>query len=384
MNRIFFIAIFLFSLISNAQQTALDIRHLKTGDSLVLLGEYSKALQFYKKCKTPHLPKMAKTYEALGQNLQALEQYKKYLTTTNDLLQLYNYGKLLIKTSRFTKADSVFKTLVKNHPNNANYRYYLGLIKENKKDSTALDSYRKALNLDGNYVNAAYKVAKLLLQKKSYNQAEKYINIGLKSDSLSIRFLKYKGLQLFKLKEYNKAINIFKKLIELKSSDQSLYFRLARSYFAVFDFENAIVEFKHLIARFDDKNPTYYLYLGKSYQALHYYEQAEQAIKQAILIKKNISLEPELLVLATLYEKQKQYKKQIEACKNVLAENPNNALAYYLLAKASDNYYEDKNIALTHYENYLKKFGNKNPISILIQERIADLKKELHFKGDKQ
>ena len=354
---------------------------LVIADSLYALGDYNKAIELYRKVNNTQL-KIAKSYEAMGNNEQALAYYKQALLEhANATIATYNYGKLLLKTANYQGADSIFQVLQTAHPRNPNFPYHLGLIKEKQKDSTAIVHFNRALTLDGSFENARYKIAKRLAEKREFEAALFHIDYGLAIDPNSIRFLNLRALASFHTKNYHEALSAYKKLLKFNQSNIPLHENLAVSFTKTNQFEKAIEQYTVLINEFDDKNPKWHYLIGRVYMSLRDYEKARRHLEIAILLK-DLSVEAEYWALSDLFGRQKEYKKQMKALEKMISENPQNEHGHYFLAAAADNYFENKNTVIPFYENYLKKFGETGRFRELARQRLLDLKTELHFKKD--
>lgn len=376
MNKYLVIIILLF--ISKAE--AQNVSALVVGDSLFVLGDYSKAITIYKQKEDDNLFKIAKCYDAIGNSVKAKNYYEKIIVQEPKNTQAnYNYAKLLFKTSKFTQASKIFKNLSDEHPNNPNFVYQLALLKEKQKDTTAILFFQKTLAIDKNHINASYKIAKLHLEKRRFKKAIPHIEKGLEVDPISIRFLNLKALQHFYIEEYHKAIKTFKTLIKLGKKEEQIHAKLAICYTKVLDYERAIVQYHILIKRFDAKNSGYYYNLGICSMVLHYTEDAKKQFEQAIALKYT-PLDKEYIALANLYKKQEQYKKALILYKRALRDNPKNETASYQIAVVTDNIEVDKKKVLRYYQKYLKIHGETGRMRNLAKARLSDLKKELHFK----
>jgi len=379
MNRLLVFILFFTIFKAEAQQ---NVSALAVGDSLFVLGDYSKAITAYNKLINSELKqfKLAKSYEALGNNPKALAHYNNVIfNNQNATLAKYNFGKLLFKMSKLKAADSVFKILSEENSNNPNFTYYIGLVKEKQKDSMAISFFQKTIAIDSNYINAVYKIAKINIEKRRFKEAKPAIKKGLLIDSLSIRFLILKGLKHFHTKEYHEAVKTFEKLLSLGKKDEWIRVNLANSYSNVLKIEEAIAQYTILINRYDDKNPDYHYNIGKSFIALHYFKKAIKHIEIAIALRFT-PLDNEYASLAQVYNRKKDYKKVIDLLEKAVSQNSNNEYALYQLATAADNYFEDKNTVLKYYERYLKKFGETGRMRELAKYRVRDLKKEIFIK----
>jgi len=115
MNRIVVVLLILFLFKAEAQNTSA----LAIGDSLFNLGDYSRAILQFKELPESEQTnfKLAKIYEAIGNNSKAIRYYKEVVSTNPSAIQArYNYGRLLFKTANFVASDSLFKLLSEENP----------------------------------------------------------------------------------------------------------------------------------------------------------------------------------------------------------------------------------------------------------------------------
>lgn len=378
MRTTFLAFILLFNLFQASSQ---NDEALVIGDSLYAMGNYSQAIIAYDKAGNTHA-KIAKCYEALGNNVKAIQYYKLMLLEhPNAAIPKYNYGKLLLKTSQYDRADSLFNALEKEYPDNPNFTYHLGLIKEKQKDTTAVAYFKKVVAMDSTHQNGLYKLSRLLVGKRQFETAAPWVASGLHADPNSIRFLNLRALIHFHNKNYHEALASYKKLVALKQSNIQLHENLAACYRNTNQFEKALEQYTILINEYDDKTPEWHYGIGATYLALKNYEKARRHIEIAILLK-DLPIEDEQMTLSYLFSAIKDYRSQMEVLNKVVNNYPQNERAMYYLAAAADNYFEDNTTVIPFYERYLKKFGETGRFREYAKQRIKDLKTELHFKKD--
>ena len=378
MRKNFLAFIFIFTLFQASSQ---NDEALVIGDRLYAVGNYSQAIIEYDKLGTAHA-KIAKCYEALGNNVKAIQYYKlTLLENPNATIPKYNYGKLLLKTAQYNKADSLFNALEKQYPENPNFPYHLGLIKEKQKDTTALVHFKQVLAMDSTHQNALYKLSRMLVEKRQFDTATNLVAAGLSTDPKSVRFLNLQALIHFYGKNYHGALAAYKKLLELKQSNVQLHENLAVCFRNTNQFEKAIGQYTILINEYDDQTSEWHYGLGATYLASKDYEKARRHIEIAILLK-DLPIEDEQMTLSYLFSSTKDYRSQMEVLNKVVNNNPQNERAMYYLAVAADNYFEDNNTVIPFYERFLEKFGETGRFRELAKQRIKDLKTELHFKKD--
>ena len=232
--------------------------------------------------------------------------------------------------------------------------------------------------LDATHLNAQYKLARHFTTKRNFVVAEQHVAIGLKADPESTRFINLNALIYFYSKNYHGAVKYYEQLIALNQSNEQLHNNLALSYARTNQFLKAIEQYKTLLNKYNDENPTYHFNLGKMYQAEKETQLAIASINRAIALQ-DVPLNMQYLTLATIYKREGDYKNTFKMIEKAVSESPNDELLRYQYAVAADNYYKDEKSIIKLYEAYLERFGETGRYSELVRERIKDIKTAKHF-----
>ena len=360
---------------TKAQASVLNI-----ADSLYANGHDTKAIENYKAYKNqPEVyDKIAKAYIAIGNYDEALNNYEAgILETPNDALIKYNYAKLLSKTKKYEKASKVFNDLIYVDYKNPNYHYELGLVLEKLKDSTAMNRFRSAFNLDQTHQKAIYKIAKHYLQKRKYQLVTKYVDKGLETYANNVELISLKAQNYYWQQYYKKAAIWFEKLIELGESSEFIHEKLSLCYYNNYEFEEAI-EQRKLVLKYNQNDATSLYVIGTYYYELNDFVNAEKYIKQFLNLK-DLPLDTEYSKLATTLNRQKKYSESIEILKKAIKESPDNIGTHFLLLITKDAYYADLDTKIGMYNDFKKKFPSRFYIEY-IDRRISELKQEKFMK----
>lgn len=387
MKKITLLFIIMLSFKAGAQSASASFI-LKKADSLYEIGDYSNAVEHYKKVTIESAPatKIAKAYVAIGNVPQALVYYEKAILNVNpskniekDYIQIkFDFAKLLGQSSRFQKADSLFKKLSEQFPNNPSFLYQRALMMEAQNDPTAIKLYKQVFVLDTNHINSVYKIARNYIENRKFEESEPFVNKGLSVDSTSARFLTLHALKQFYKNDYHDAIAIYNRLIDIDESNIQIHENLASCYSYTYQFEKALSQLEILLKEFDDKTPKWHVEIAKLYSSLKDYPNAKRHMDIAIALQE-IPLSDSYLELATIYKRNKNYKNEMNALKTALTNNPKNEIALFRIAVSADNYFADKKVVLNYYEEYLQKYSETGRMRNLAKLRVSDLKKELHF-----
>lgn len=355
---------------------------LKRADSLYAHGNYSKAIETYKSYEQQDLvyEKMAKAYLALGNYDLALKNYDHALNAfPEDALIKYDYAKLLSRSKKLNDAAVLFSELVYLDYKNPNYHYELGLVFEKQGDSTAMNRFHSAYELDPTHQKAIAKIARYFLVKRKHEASLKYINTGLESYANNVELINLKALNYYWKEDYREASVWFDKLMVLGENSQFIHEKLSFCYAEQTLYKKAI-DHANLAVSFDPKNATNLYILGQLYENINDYASAEKWISEALFIMDQ-PLNAEYTKLATILNQQGKYKEAIAALQNAIKEDPQDEMAQFFLVRTKDEYYADRDSKIKVYEVFKEKF----PKSVYIpfaNGRLRELKDEKFMKSE--
>lgn len=360
----------------NAQ--SIDIKY---ADSLFFLGNYSKAIEVYKKNnQVTAYEKIAEAYMGIGNYDLSLEYYKKCIASKpNNIIVKYKYGKLLSKTRKDNKALKVFNELIEQNNHNPNYYYELGLILEHQQKPEALQKFEIVFKIDSTHQKAIHKLAKHHLLKKHYDSVNFYSDAGLKLYVNNKNLISLKAQNFYRQKKYQESIKYFDKLLELNEQNQFIFERLSSCYSKI-NKPFFAIKYSLLALGFDKSDVDNLNTLGELYLEVGEYKKAEIFLKESIS-RMNVSLDQKLVRLGYAQHQQENYIEAVKSFKKALKENTNNEEALFYLAYSKDKYYKDLNAKIIEYEKFRKKFPNSK-FKSTVDFRLKRLKKERFIKAD--
>lgn len=349
---------------------------LHRADSLFAHGNYTQAIAAFKNYEQQDLvyEKMAKAYMALGNYDLALQNYDQALNAFPDnALIKYDYAKLLSRSKKLNDAAMLLSELVYLDYRNPNYHYELGLVFEMQGDSTAMNRFHSAFEIDPTHQKAIYKIARHFLANRHHDASLKYINTGLESYANNTELINLKALNYYWREDYKEASVWFEKLLSLGENSQFIHEKLSFCYAAQALYEKAIVHAIRAVD-YDPKNATNLYTLGQLYEEINDFASAEEWISEALSIMDR-PLNVEYLKLASVLNQQKKYKKSIAALQNAIKEDRDDDVAPFVMAKVKDEYYEDIDSKIKSYELFVQKFPASSYVSY-VNGRIKELKNE--------
>ena len=377
--RSLFVLLCVLTIFNSEAQTSV----LNQADSLYSNGNYSKAIEAYK----THInqdevsAKIARSYVAIGNYDSALEFYKlaAEVDPKNGLI-LYEYARLLSKTKNFEASIEVFNKLMNIDYRNPNYHYEMGLALERMEDdSTALNRFRSAYDLDQTHQKAIFKIAKHFLIKRKHEISHSYIDKGLESYENNIELISLKAQNYYYQDDYHNARAWFQKLIAMGESSEFIHEKLSTLHAEFSDYELAI-EQRKLVLKYNPYSADAMLLIGSYYNRLKDYKNAEKYIRQSLAIK-DVPLDYEYQLLGTVLNRQDKNKEAIEAFQKSLKENPENISSEFYILSTKDKYYADLDTKIKLYEDFRDKYPDTF-YSKFASKRITELKEEKFLKAE--
>ena len=375
--RSFLIIISLLLVIKTESQSSV----LNQADSLYVNGNYSKAIEIYKahEVKDETYAKIAKSYVAIGNYDNALLYYKLAAEAhPKNGLVLFEYARLLSKTKNYEASIEVFNNLMNIDYRNPNYHYEMGLALERMKDSTALNRFRAAYDLDQTHQKAIFKIAKHFLIKRKHQISHKYIDKGLESYEKNVELTSLKAQNYYYQDDFHNARTWFQKLIDLGESSEFIHERMSTIHAEHSDYELAI-EQRKLMLKYNPYSSDAMFLIGTYYNRLRDHKNAEKYIKQALALK-DVPLDYEYQLLGTVLNRQDKNKEAIEAFKESLKENPDNISSEFYIISTKDSYYADIDAKIKLYEDFRDKYPDTY-YSKFASRRIQELKEEKFLKA---
>lgn len=379
MVKFFLIFILLIPFNAEAQSSALDF-----ADKLYANGNYTKAIETYKSLKNVEevYSKIAKSYIALGHYDKGLEYYKKAsIAYQEDELTQYEYAKLLAKTKKYKEAHQLLKRLIESDSLNPNYHYELGIVLEKQRDTTAVNEFTKAFELDETHQKAIFNIAKHYLKRRKFDTVHQFVDKGLESYENNIKLISLKAQAYYHQDYFTHAVVWFKKLLDLGEKSEFIHEKLSLSYAQNSDYEDAIFHRKEAL-KYNPFDASAMFVIGTYYERLSNYEKAEEYISKSIKLQ-DVSLSKEYQRLGTIYNRQKKYEKAIKTFQKSLKEDPSNINAEFFILVTKEAYYEGKGAKIKVYEDYLKKYKTKkSPFKIIVEDKLRRLKEEKFLEED--
>ena len=350
-------------------------------DSLYALGNYSQAINNYTQSNDQNASlQIARSYNALGRFDKAIAQYED-IVAKNPEAQIagFELGKLYLKTNAYEEGRKLFSKLIAKNDENPEYYYYLGEIyTELDQPASSLNSYKKAIKNDSTHLRSLFQLGKYFVTKREKETALTYLNQGLAVYPDDVSLINLQALAYYNNDEYQKALPLFERLVELGEVKEFIYEKLAYCYFKNWEFEKAKSAYKTVI-HLNDENSEAYFNLGQVFLKDRQIDSAQYYIQESIAVQKPFLAE-EYVALAGIARNKDNIKSAFEYYKLAHQEDPDDAFIYYNVCTVADKLYEDPKTKLQFYEKFVGRFAKRDDyMGQMVAKRISQLKEEIHF-----
>lgn len=288
-------------------------------------------------------------------------------------------GTIAEREYNYNQAQSYYQQLIEIDSTNSYYFKQNGFVANKRRDLLAAIGYFEMAHYHNKRdVVTIYELSKLHIRINNQGRADTLLEKGFKIDSTNIKILQARGQLKYNLKDYESTAIYLEKMMEQGDSTPYFLKLLGNAYVNLEEFKKAIAVLTPILEKTKDTEMIHY-YLALAYQGLKQetesIEQYELAIEAGI--SKNVKYYYQNL--GAIFESKNQTKNALDAYRNAY-EYSGSSEDLFFLAKTSDAYYKDKNIAIRHYKNYLKT-GHKK-YREYVEKRLEQLKELQHFQGN--
>lgn len=358
---------------------------LRRGNLLYESQHYADALRLYDECialdpaRIDCYEKAGTTAKVLGEHPKAKELFLKLeVLDDSNTIALRQLAALYEQEQNIPKAIKYYSKLILNYPDNGIYFRKLGqLYGEAKLKRESLANYVMANKLNPRDLMTLKGMAEFHLTDKKYATADSLLLTALQMDSLNIRLNILMANSQFRQKNYVSTAIYMEKIrgkFVLKPYHQKM---LGYAYMQIDSFDRAIYHLNQALTNEGTKEYAHYN-LAVAHESKGDVETAKYHFMAAI--KAGISDDMNIYHrnLARLYNMEEDLKAAIPHYKDAYkySEDP---LLLFFLARASDQYYKDKNIAIRYYGRFMGSDYKHIEYQDYSAKRTRYLKEELHL-----
>lgn len=368
------------------------------------LFRYDEALSVYENILAikPNDTNAKENIENIVMNNFSGEKLQKYLaqkaaTSQNSYEAQFNYALELHKNKNYTSAIQYYKKALELNPTKEEVYINLAQIYiENKNFEAANEICQKGLlvlpsseklktylaDIKNYNAGSQYNLASKLYSEKQYDKAlNQFLQIQDKTKEVNLAIASC----YWQMLNYKKANEYYQKVLALEPNNIEALANSAWAYYSMNDFTNAKLNANKILS-FDKTNKTANELLESIHEneyslqlqeALDLYEKGDFA-KSLNVLDKYLAKKPNdsyaIYYKGLNLEELKKPNEAIKQYRNLISKDTTFAPAYYSLAIALDNS-EQYNEAVTNYEKFISLKGNeKDEMTNFATNRIKELK----------
>jgi tetratricopeptide (TPR) repeat protein len=281
---------------------------------------------------------------------------------------------------------------------------------------TSLRQYKALLILKSNLEEGRWELARLMVYLKRWDEAAEHLELLIESAPENILYINSLGKVMWEIGQYDRAVNLFKRVYDQNPSDQTALAGLVeglskldrksealpyleeltrqepsnrgvRRYLAfllyeVENYEKAITHFT-ILSRSENVELEVLYKTAKTYERLGLEQQAS-AYWERILVREPENIEAHIS-LAKHYESVEQMDRSLSHLQAVLAYYPEHGASYIRLGEAYEKM-RKYGKAVSYYEKYLVLYPNDREVMQRLNGINASIVKKTHvqasFKDD--
>ena len=253
-----------------------------------------------------------------------------------DLYKKIEAAKINLKAGNPLEANKIFQELLKTNNDSLELLYEYGLFCKNLKNyHLAKRVFLTLIRKFPSSINSYILLAELLRMENKFNDAEKVLQKALKINPKHGDLFYNLALLYFALRNFDNALIYIDKAIQLSSNNYIYQLLKSEIYINNYNFDKAINILNGLknnknVQKDHNKYIRNYILLANAYIKKREYEEAENILIK--LIKKHKRLELAYLNLSILYRDKNQLSKGIEILKKGINLSPNYMPFYTNLA----------------------------------------------------
>lgn len=269
--------------------------HFNYGNICYLKENYSEAAQSFKKVLETN-EKLIKDIKN-SNDTNSLEKDKKDTDGSFDLRSSeasikhdefavhYNLGNAYFKLNKFDSAIEEYRKALNINPGleDANENIARALISLDRIKE-AIEYYEKVVEEDKTNFKVHYIIGKLYSELKKYDEAIVELNECIKINSSCKEAYETLGLVLTRIGKHDESILMFKKYVKIEPDDFKGHYSLGASYYKTGNKEKAIESFKKVIELKPDNFKSYYN-MAIAMEEIELQEEAIEAFKKVIELK---------------------------------------------------------------------------------------------------
>ncbi len=193
----------------------------------------------------------------------------------------FDKGMILFSRKEYAGAAGFFKKAIEENPNHAEAYMHLGICHRETGAVDSIHAFKESIRINPEYAEAHYNLGVNYNRLNMPNEAIKSLRRATELRPDYDEAMMHLGIAYFLNKEYNTARNMLKRSLDL-FQDAKGYFYLGYTYTKLKQHERAIQAYRRAI-EMDEEMVEAYAALGASYAAVEYWTRGIEILNQAVI-----------------------------------------------------------------------------------------------------
>jgi tetratricopeptide (TPR) repeat protein len=325
------------------------------------------------------IKQLAYAYVMAGKLPEAEKNYLKlYEQQPKSLSILFSLANINTRRGNDEKAKEYYQEIIRN--DSTSFNAYKGLAELYKSEDRKTIDKKMSILFTANKLNpidpdVAYDLCETYFKMENFSHAMKVLDTALAADSTNLRLLKMKMPIGIATKNYKTSVETGEVLLKYGDSSSFVLNNLAKSYFLMLDYKNALKYFLKLDSQQLDSEVLSYN-IGMSYRGVKDYKNAIPYLQKAINQGISQKIASYYGLLGDSFEGVNKNTEANAAYKKGL-QFENNGSLLYNIALVYETKLNDKKNAIDYYGQYLKTINaaEKPRLAGFIKNKIEELKR---------
>ncbi len=356
-------------------------------DALELIGQFQfdKAQTLLSTCyihepeNVDYLLKIAYCNQQSGRYPDALIFYNKVLKIDSlNTAALSSIGSIYERTNNYREAARHYRRLIQIDTSNAYYYKRNGYVAlRMNKPLQSVIYFLRAHGLNEADIETIDQLCDLYLALNDLESADLMVKRGRAIDPNNLALLYNLARLEQKRKNHGEVAGAIRSAMELGDTSDYYQMMLGVAYIYLDSMDQAIDHLEAIVDRGKDSEYTHH-YLGLAYRAKDEHPRSIEHFERAIELGVSEKMSDFQADLASVLVEEHDLRGAIAHYREALKYDPGDEHIFHL-ARACDQYYKDKKVALKYYEQYLNTKNKK--FRAYAEQRIKQLKEYIHFSG---
>lgn len=237
--------------------------------------------------------------QCTGKIQESLEIYNHILSKKpNNDKALVGKSEAVLKLNKINLAKKYMEMAIDINSSCANYHNNLGFLQTKLEDNESINSYSHAIQLNSFHLDSYFNKTQELIKLKKYEEALICLNVGIQKFPNKGLLYFERGFILYLLDKDREAIYDFEQSIRLNHQVAESYSYIGDCYFYLKEYDKALENFKKCY-KMDLHNDEYLFDIADTYFQLGNYEESENlliALQRKLKINVNLKSEIETLM----------------------------------------------------------------------------------------